>query len=418
MWLAAPGAPLRKLLRDGIEVFRTRRRKSRPERWGGRMIRQTWLPPTADFSLKCCDLDGLPPIRIRYWPAYSNPYQELFYGIASQGFTAQPGDGVEALCELTRDSKQLVCFHVHWLNFLFKEAVARANGNDVFDEFLDTCARIREKGGIVAWTVHNLKEHESPNPAFETEFRRKLAQIADIVIVHGRAARDAALENFGVSPERIVDVPHGSYIGVYEDIAERGEARAHVCAPDRQTIFVNVGAMRPYKGLDDLVSAIFELEREGASVGLLLAGGASAEHAKVLSEHTRSSETIRMDLGRVDDRELQYYLNAADFMVVPYRTILTSGSAILALSFGRPVIAPAMGALVELIEDGVSGFLYDAEDPTGLTRALTRAVNTDSATRARMSQAAFSRATTLRWSEARSALVEAIALRNARRNVA
>lgn len=37
-------------------------------------------------------------------------------------------------------------------------------------------------------------------------------------------------------------------------------------------------------------------------------------------------------------------------MVLPYREILNSGSAILALSFGRPLLVPAQGALCELAQ--------------------------------------------------------------------
>ena len=42
----------------------------------------------------------------------------------------------------------------------------------------------------------------------------------------------------------------------------------------------------------------------------------------------------------VPDGEVQHYLLAADAVVLPFKEILTSGSAMLALSFGRPVVAP------------------------------------------------------------------------------
>ena len=45
----------------------------------------------------------------------------------------------------------------------------------------------------------------------------------------------------------------------------------------------------------------------------------------------------------IPDAELQVWLRAADVVVLPFRDILTSGSAILALSFGRAVVAPALG---------------------------------------------------------------------------
>jgi beta-1,4-mannosyltransferase len=43
-------------------------------------------------------------------------------------------------------------------------------------------------------------------------------------------------------------------------------------------------------------------------------------------------------------------MRAADLIALPYKEILNSGSAILALSFDRPILVPAAGALAELSE--------------------------------------------------------------------
>jgi beta-1,4-mannosyltransferase len=49
--------------------------------------------------------------------------------------------------------------------------------------------------------------------------------------------------------------------------------------------------------------------------------------------------------------------------------VLTSGSAILAMSFGKALVAPRLGCLPELVPvDG--GVLYDPADPDGLGSAL------------------------------------------------
>jgi len=55
-------------------------------------------------------------------------------------------------------------------------------------------------------------------------------------------------------------------------------------------------------------------------------------------------------------------LGDADAVVLPFRDILTSGSAILALSHGRPVIAPALGCLPGTLPSDAT-FLYDADAP-------------------------------------------------------
>jgi len=87
-------------------------------------------------------------------------------------------------------------------------------------------------------------------------------------------------------------------------------------------------------------------------------------------------ERITLRLEFIPDEELPVLLGAADAVALPFRDILTSGSAILAMSYGRPVIAPSLGCLPETLPaDG--NLLYDPDDDGGLRWALWRALTTD-----------------------------------------
>ena len=73
--------------------------------------------------------------------------------------------------------------------------------------------------------------------------------------------------------------------------------------------------------------------------------------------------------------------------------MLTSGSAILAMTFGRPVIAPAIGCLPESL--GSEGtILYDPSAPDGLEGALRQALTADLAA---LGEQAGAHAATLAW---------------------
>jgi glycosyltransferase involved in cell wall biosynthesis len=66
-------------------------------------------------------------------------------------------------------------------------------------------------------------------------------------------------------------------------------------------------------------------------------------------------ETIKKSLNEqivlfdrfIENGELQYFFNAADVVALPFKKIENSGSVILAMSFKKAVIAPAMGVLKE-----------------------------------------------------------------------
>ncbi len=71
-------------------------------------------------------------------------------------------------------------------------------------------------------------------------------------------------------------------------------------------------------------------------------------------------------------------MNAADAVVLPYRQITTSGAAMLAWSFGKPVIAPALPAFTEpMAAAPFLGLLYDPARPDGLAEALRQAIAID-----------------------------------------
>jgi beta-1,4-mannosyltransferase len=136
--------------------------------------------------------------------------------------------------------------------------------------------------------------------------------------------------------------------------------------------------MRPYKGLEELLPAFCELEGEKAR---LVVAGRPGDLAYVA--HLRSlagrDPRVTFDPRFVPADEVQLYLNAANIAVLPYRQITTSGAALLAYSFGLPIIAPAIGAFPSLFAPE-RGVLYA---PGELLAAMQKAQGDDwEATRA------------------------------------
>jgi hypothetical protein len=83
-------------------------------------------------------------------------------------------------------------------------------------------------------------------------------------------------------------------------------------------------------------------------------------------------------------------------MVLPYKQITTSGSGMLGLGHGRPLVVPDVPELAELPDDAV--LRYDGT-VRGLTDALTSIAQTDATVLAKMSAAAFDYCGATGWSE-------------------
>jgi glycosyltransferase involved in cell wall biosynthesis len=300
------------------------------------------------------------PARIAAFPPRlpSNPYCELLYRhVRRLGVDVVAGDS--GLRWLWRARHRVAALHIHWPERHFRAGSFRSA--------LAFAARLRVAqalGHHVVWTVHNAHPHDDASRGARL-VRRTLLRVATLV-VHCESAR----AELGRAGDDAVVVPHGSYVGHYPNRIGRVAARGRLRLEPDARVFVALGQMRPYKGLGDLVRAFEALHAPDAR--LIVAGEPVAAAAIPVSGDPR----IQVIPMRVDDDELQVFLNAADVMVLPYRAVLTSGAAMLAFSFGRAVIAPRLGCLAELERTGAA-ILYDPADPNGLASALRRALAAD-----------------------------------------
>ena len=114
---------------------------------------------------------------------------------------------------------------------------------------------------------------------------------------------------------------------------------------DEQLVLLFFGSIRNYKSVPNLVRAVRAMPF--AELVLIVAGKPweAAIADEVVTLAGRDSRII-LSLGYVPDEEVQVYFRAADAAVLPYTDVTTSGAAMLALSFGLPVVAPAAGCIL------------------------------------------------------------------------
>jgi beta-1,4-mannosyltransferase len=100
----------------------------------------------------------------------------------------------------------------------------------------------------------------------------------------------------------------------------------------------------PIKNVGGLVSAFHDLRSDRAR---LVVGGAPSSNALAmgLRELACSDARVTLVIGDIVDDELQVFLVASDRVVLPSTDILNSATAVLALSFLRPVLVSSGGVV-------------------------------------------------------------------------
>ena len=323
-------------------------------------------------------LSGYPgePIVLGYHPvARMNPYQGLLYQRSwDAGIAAVPIVRPERIPELT----QLVTrgftgvLHLHWLNLVLADAGSAADARKAADAFLRDLDGFRAAGGRLAWTVHNILPHGSRHDEQEARLRGGVVERCDVVHVMTAQTPERVRSWFHIPTEKVLFVEHPSYTGAYEDWTSREQAR-HVLGimPD-EVVYAVVGAIRPYKGLNELLDAWERLD-DGRPRRLLIAGGPTEEDgvAEAL-ERAAVQPTVLLHARQIPSEEIQLFLRAADVAVLPYTRSLNSGAQLLALTFGLPVIVPAGGGLAEVVDPRFAR-TFEPGDADDLARALRAA---------------------------------------------
>lgn len=309
----------------------------------------------------------------------SNPYQvQLRRALSERGLSVSigTGSGWFPLLDAYRSNGRPAVVHLHWLH---PYIIGRGPVSSALKglRFLIELTLLRLLGTTLVWTVHNLYEHERRAPRIENGVKRFVLRLVSAGIVHCESARQATADTFGLTERqrrKLTVIPHGHYAGWYPGDSSRSAARERLGIEAASTVFLFFGRIHPYKNVPRLIEAFRSIQID--RVRLLVVGAPRGPSmADAIAAASRDDPRIQLVFEYVPDEAVQPYFAAADAVVLPYRDVLTSGSAVLAASFRRAVIAPRVGCIADRFDTG-DGLVYDPE-ADDLERVLRRALRLD-----------------------------------------
>jgi glycosyltransferase involved in cell wall biosynthesis len=318
------------------------------------------------------------PVLMAYSPvARVNTYSSLMYSrLWQHGVAPLPlirFSDIDVLLPLLIYMGVRVILHLQWTSDILRNAATGAKAKEKVDEFIGQLDKFLGAGGRLTWTVHNVLPHDCKFPHIEAALRQAVADRARLVHVLNDGTLEATAEWFTIAPEKSVHIPHPHYVGSYPDIVSRDQARYDLGLLPDEMVYAFVGAIKPYKGLEQLLDAFDAVLEDGRPRRLLVAGlpDEDAQTQKLL-DRCLLHPYVELHPTRIPDGELQYYLRAADVAVLPYQRSLNSGVLMLALSFGLPVVAPDIPATAEILTVDVAR-TFQPGDQASLTAALASA---------------------------------------------
>jgi D-inositol-3-phosphate glycosyltransferase len=227
-------------------------------------------------------------------------------------------------------------------------------------------------------TFHTLArvkaETGDDEPQRRIDAEMQVIACSDAILANCAAEVTQLVELYGADPSRVEIVPPGVDHAFFSPGDRRG-ARLALGLGDHPVLLF-AGRIQPLKGLTIAVAALAELDARFDNAVLVVVGGSSGAEGDA---EMRAATSLVDELGLGDrvrfvppqpHHLLSTYYRAADVCIVPSRSESFGLVALEAAACGTPVVAAAVGGLLTLVDEGVTGFLMETRNPADYAAAI------------------------------------------------
>lgn len=223
------------------------------------------------------------------------------------------------------------------------------------------------------------------------ELETHVAAHADLTFVITEAL-GGEMERRGVPRERLAVLPNGVHTRDFQP-QPRDEALAAELGVTGKTVIGYAGSLVDYEGLELLMEALAQVralrgDREDVAA-VIVGDGAQEEKVHEVAARLGLEDLVTFT-GRVPHSEVSRYLSLFDItpfprLPLPVCELISPIKPFEAMATGKTAVVSSVAALTEIVQDDVTGLVFDKGDPDSLAGVLNRLVD-DPALRERLSQ--------------------------------
>ena len=232
----------------------------------------------------------------------------------------------------------------------------------------------------VVYTVHNVNPRHGKIKFYHLFLYRIMYGFSNHLIIHSQSGKDELGKLFSVPPNKVAVIPHGDYkFFLPKQMVQKNEAKASLGISELCKTILFFGAIRPNKGLDNILLALPHIKSQHSNIKLLIVGELceSYKRYKAIIDRNDLVNEVYEKLSYIPNNDIALYFTAADVVVLPYNEITQSGVLQIAYAFGKPVVAFAIGGFKESIVNGSNGYLVPPHDINLLSAKISTILSDD-----------------------------------------
>ncbi|RMF57194.1 MAG: glycosyltransferase family 1 protein [Calditrichaeota bacterium] len=212
-------------------------------------------------------------------------------------------------------------------------------------------------------------------PALARYYEKIICQGADHIFTVSTALKEFLIKERGVQEDRISVTPNGIDPERFQKIPLPQLVRDKYNL-NQQPVIGFIGSLREWHGVDILMRIIPKVLNQYPHCHFLIVGRGELEETFrqfIVENELQQKVTLT---GWVPHEEITQYISAMDITLMPNSNFYGSPMKVFEyMAVGKPTIAPRLGPLEEVIEDGINGILVESGNETELTQAIVYLLN-------------------------------------------
>jgi glycosyltransferase involved in cell wall biosynthesis len=191
------------------------------------------------------------------------------------------------------------------------------------------------------------------------------------VVIAPSAAIKKELLRAGFSDEHIVCFANAVDVNRFRPatLVEKAEAKNALGLLKDTCVIGTVARLVERKGIDVLLRALVRVRHSHRVYLIVVGDGPLGEELQALARELRVEGLVSWLSFQADPTK---WLRAMDVFALPSRLEGSPNAILEAMAMGLPIISTAIGGVVDLLEEGRTGFLIPPDNPDALAIALER----------------------------------------------